>query len=223
MTAGARATLEFIPFICKLITTDGILANVYTHTIVWGKKAEINFVKYDLQFHSVDVCAFDGLQKWCVECVATSCHAVVTEHVFIINLVALTLTNLITKCQTCVMICIKSTIIFTSLLQSMFIRFKLAFDISARIQSQRTILMKYSNFCFRSFTWCSTEIEMLNVFVCVLYVHECVESKARWFFNAFSVRIPCHSVCVMSEYVAASIINGTTSKSPSRKRLYARS
>lgn len=31
------------------------------------------------------------------------------------------------------------------------------------------------------------------------YVHECVESKAKCFLSAFSVRIPCHSVFVISE------------------------
>lgn len=55
------------------------------------------------------------------------------------------------------------------------------------------------------------------------YVQECVESKAKWFFNAFSVRIPCHSVCVIKEYVAPSTMSGRTSRIPSRNKLYARS
>lgn len=68
-----------------------------------------------------------------------------------------------------------------------------------------------------------SKIDYILYIYLYLHLHECVESKVRCFFSAFSVRIPCHNVCVMSEYVAASIIRGTTNRIPSRNRLYARS
>lgn len=56
-----------------------------------------------------------------------------------------------------------------------------------------------------------------------VHLQDCVESNVWFFLNAVSVRIPIQRDRVINEYVAPSIINGTTNKIPSRNKLNARS
>lgn len=75
-------------------------------------------------------------------------------------------------------------------------------------------LMKIGGLCLNIkitniLMFCSNEI----------FLHDWVASNAGGFLCAFSLRIPCHSVRVISEYVAPNITSGITKRTTSKNRL----